>query len=300
VKRPLGAAAACLVLVALLTACDDEPSERSPTSHRLGVGDTYVALGDSYTAAPRTGPIAVASGCFNTTVNYPHQIADATGMELIDNSCSGANTKMLRIPQRLRFGAEHPPQIEDVDEATDLVTIRLGANDYGLFARIVLCARLFGPDEPGTPCADLDASGAGTDIDTRLGQVADNLERSLADIQRRAPDARIVVVGYPRLTPDEGSCALLPVPAGDYAYVTRIITGLNHALEDAAKTVGATYIDMYAASEGHDICSVEPWVAGLPRDDNGARTPPEGATAWHPYAAEGQAVAQLVLAELER
>jgi hypothetical protein len=49
---------------------------------------------------------------------------------------------------------------------------------------------------------------------------------------------------------------------------------------------------MSAASEGHDICADEPWIAGAP-------IAPPGATAWHPYAAEGQAVAALVLAELE-
>jgi hypothetical protein len=29
----------------------------------------------------------------------------------------------------------------------------------------------------------------------------------------------------------------------------------------AAKHAGAVYVDMYPASEGHDICSADPWIA---------------------------------------
>ena len=49
---------------------------------------------------------------------------------------------------------------------------------------------------------------------------------------------------------------------------------------------------MEGASEGHDTCGEEPWMAG-PVPGPAPRAP------WHPYAAEGQAVAELVLAELE-
>ena len=278
-----------LALAAALTACQDEPARRSPVSRALGEGDQYVALGDSYTAAPNTGPQVGRNGCFNTVVNYPHRIADATGMDLTDNSCNGATTNALTVPQLTPAG-EHEPQLDAVDEDTDLVTIRLGANDDSMYSRIIGCARFFGADAPGTPCAEADARKP-HNLTVAVDDLADSLLGGLEEIGDRAPEARIIVIGYPQVIPEEGTCDLLPLPAGDYSYAREIIEGLNTALESAAAEVDATYIDMYAASEGHDICSDEPWIAGAP-------IAPTGATAWHPYAAEGQAVAELVLAEL--
>jgi hypothetical protein len=280
-----------LAVLSALAGCDDEPSARS-VDYVVGPGDQYVALGDSYTAAPRTAPNADTNGCSNTTANYPHRIADATGVDLDDNSCNGATTKALTLPQPLGLTRENDPQLDDVGEDTDLVTIRLGANDDSLFSRIIGCARIFGADAPGTPCADADATKGETALLPALADVEDSLVAGLAEIGERAPDARVVVIGYPHVIPTEGTCELLPLPAGDYAYARQIIDGLNEALESAAEEADVTFVDMYPASEGHDICAAEPWIAGAP-------IAPVGATAWHPYAAEGQAVAELVLAELE-
>jgi len=300
VKQRYAVPVVLLTLAATVAACTDEPTQPRETRHTIGKGDEYVALGDSYTAAPGTGPKVANNGCFNTTVNYPHRVAAATGATLVDNSCNGATTNALTVPQLIRNGTdETDPQLDAVDEGTDLVTMRLGANDYFLYSRIIQCAFRFSADAPGTPCADFDASGGEASLDSRLGDLRNNLDRGLASIQDRAPDAEVIVIGYPRVAPDEGTCDLLPVPADDYEYVRRIIEGINAALEDAAEAADVTFIDMYAVSEGHDICGDEPWIAGAPTGPDGSLVVPEGATRWHPYAAEGQVVAELVLAELE-
>jgi hypothetical protein len=296
VKQRCALVIALIAVVAGLTACEAEKSSRDARPRVVEKGDEYVALGDSYTAAPQTGDNADRSGCQNTEVNYPHRVAEAIGLDLVDNSCNGASTNALTNPQRIPSIVpgqvrENPPQLDDVDDDTDLVTIRLGANDYGLFARIIQCARNYA-GQSGSPCTDLDANGGANSLDARLADVRDNLDTALEEIGRRAPDATIVVLGYPHVAPDEGTCDLLPVPDEDYDYVRRIIEGLNTDLEGAAEAAGATYIDMYAVSEGHDICGEQPWVAGAP-------IRPTGATAWHPYAAESQAAAELILEALE-
>jgi hypothetical protein len=295
VKQRCAPVIALLAVVAGLTACEAENPARDARPWAVEKGDEYVALGDSYTAAPQTGDNADRSGCQNTRVNYPHRIAEAIGLELLDNSCNGASTNSLTNAQQIPSivpgqRRENPPQLDAIDEDTDLVTMRLGANDYGLFARIIQCARNF-EGQSGSPCADLDASGDNS-LDDRLPDVRANLDAALAEIEERAPDATVVVLGYPHVAPEEGTCDLLPVPDDDYDYVRRIIEGLNTALEGAAEAAGVTYIDMYAVSEGHDICGEQPWVAGAP-------IRPNGATAWHPYAAESQAAAELVLEALE-
>lgn len=288
------------VLVAalsMLTACrgdpDHEPIAKPDWPYQVHEGDQYVALGDSYTAAPRTGRKAPGSGkCQNTVTNYPHRIARKTGVELIDASCNGASTPSLRHEQQ---ATRNPPQLDVVDQDTDLITFRLGANDESLYAHIIQCAVLLAlsPDDAdGDPCTELDADQDEKSVDVLLPKVQDAIHKALEAVKKRAPEARIIVISYPRVAPDHGTCEAFPLPAGDYAYARRIIEGVNEGLKTAAEDVGADYIDMYAASKGHDVCSKQPWVAGYPKPDSG------DAAAWHPYPAESEAVAKLVLAEL--
>ena len=91
--------------------------------------------------------------------------------------------------------------------------------------------------------------------------------------------------------PDSGTCVGLPLAAGDYAEGRRISEALDAALQRAARRTSTTYVDMYAASEGHDICSDDPWV-------NGQKTIQGKALAYHPFAEEQRAVADLVLEKL--
>ena len=80
----------------------------------------------------------------------------------------------------------------------------------------------------------------------------------------------------------------LPLAAGDYAYGERVNRALTEALRYAAKATGSTYVDVWAASQGHDICSDDPWI-------NGAVNDQKRAAAYHPFAAEQIAVADLVV-----
>ena len=55
----------------------------------------------------------------------------------------------------------------------------------------------------------------------------------------------------------------------------------------AATATGATYVDVWKASQGHDICSADPWI-------NGSVDHKGKALRYHPFAAEQAAVAELV------
>ncbi len=280
-----------MLLVGGVVACapDPEPDVGPISKSSVGEGDVYVALGDSYTSAPGTGPTAGIPECQQTSVNYPHLIAEATGVTLIDNSCGGATTDSLSEPQSIGARA-HAPQLDAVTTETTLVTISLGANNYALFAGIARCAVPGAPQLGGTPCADADAIAA-LSVPVALEAVENDLLRAAYEIKTRAPDALIIVVGYPQVVPAVGTCLLLPIAAGDYPFARRILAGLNQALETAAAAIDAAFIDVAAASDGHDICSADPWMAGV-------EAPLGGATPWHPYPAEQRAVAELVLAEL--
>ena len=298
--RPLAAATACLALTASLAACDgsEEKKPNGGASYRLGEGDQYVAIGDSYTSAPGTGPKAAGSpaSCSQTSVNYPHRIAEATGAELADHSCNGANTTAVLGPQETVNSHQliQEPQIDGVGDDTDLITFRLGANDYSLINRTFQCSIAYARHSLGSseaPCTALDASSQGGPAEQALAKLKTNVQDVLGDLKDRAPNAKIIVIGYPQILPASGTCDLFPLAPGDEAWAHEILDGLNDALQAGAESIDAPYIDMTGPSEGHDTCSDDPWMAGL-------KPVPGAAVAFHPFTAEAQAVAQLVLDEL--
>ncbi len=123
-----------------------------------------------------------------------------------------------------------------------------------------------------------------------LAQMHSRYVKVLAAIRNRAPDARILVVGYPRLLSDSEGCRdRFPVARGDVDYSRRSFDRLIETVEAAAADAGVEYVDVAAASEGHDLCSDEPWINGK-LDDR--RT---GATPYHPTPEEQAAVAELIL-----
>ena len=62
-------------------------------------------------------------------------------------------------------------------------------------------------------------------------------------------------------------------------------------LRKAALATGSTYVDVWTASSGHDICSDDPWI-------NGSVNNERAAARYHPFAKEQAAVADLVTAAL--
>ncbi len=241
----------------------------------------YVALGDSYTAGPLI-PMQRddAPGCFRSTLNYPALLADLLDVATYaDASCSGARSEDVLGRQDLMFDNRARPQVRLLSEETDLVTIGLGGNDFGLFGSI--SGGCGGPAEgkqwlsKATPCRD--RFGASKARDAR--RVRASLGKALDAVREAAPDADVYVVGYPRLLPDEGSCRVAGFTAGDAAWARRVAGLLNRSLRLAAEDAGATYVDLYPVSEGHDICAGKhAWV-------NGVRTQLGKAAAYHPFQA---------------
>nr|WP_301539767.1 SGNH/GDSL hydrolase family protein [Nocardioides sp. zg-DK7169] len=249
---------------------------------------TYVALGDSFTSGPLIPTNDHAGGCLRSDHNYPSLVAQEAGLELVDVSCSGARTADLTGTQTV-FGNAHPPQLDAVDPDTDVITVGIGGNDEDVASLLFgYCASLGAADPTGTPCT-LQDSAQPVPMAARLQTVRTNLDAAFAEIRERAPEAEVIAVGYPQLLPAQGSCPdRLPIAPGDYAWARGLNAELNDAVADAASRAGFDFVDMWAASEGHDICAAEPWV-------NGAASDPEAALAFHPFAVYEREVADRVL-----
>jgi lysophospholipase L1-like esterase len=295
-------AAVAVTALAALAGCDDggRPASvgnadvTSSTAASTSPFPTYVALGDSYTAAPGVPRTEQRTGCFRSSGNYPALVARRLGSTVVDVSCPGATTLDLSGKQR-SGGRAQPPQFAALTADTSLVTLGMGGNDLGLFTTLIrTCGKLSLDDPGGSPCRDVMRSGAGGDLLVeKVARIGTRVSASLQAIHRGSPNARVVLVGYPQPVPAKGTCPILPLAAGDYPYVRSIVADLNEALRKAADGEDATYVDVQKASAGHDICAgPDAWV-------NGNTTDLTRAIAFHPFAAEQQAVADLVVARLE-
>jgi lysophospholipase L1-like esterase len=258
--------------------------------------DRYVALGDSYTAAPRRPKPERIRGCLRSKHNYPRLVADELeNTELVDVSCSGASTDNMFSNQAFSDGdGTRPPQLDAVTPDVDLVTVSIGANDFRLFnSMIIVCLDVEKTDPDGAPCRERNTQGTRDRLRRTIKRIAPRVHRVVEDIRERAPEARVLLVGYPKLLPKVGACPRrLPLASGDFAYARHINRRLAAAVAEAGKSAGAEYVNLFRASKGHDICSDEPWIAGI-RDVH------RQAMGLHPYRTEQRAVADLILAQLQ-
>jgi lysophospholipase L1-like esterase len=293
---------AAVLLVAGCTPARSTPGGTSASSPRptattspASEAQRYVALGDSYSAGPLIPTSDLAGGCLRSDHNYPSLLARQLHVRSFrDVTCSGATTADLTHVQRTFGDARIPPQLDAVTKRTTLVTVGIGGNDLDLFTTLVsTCTRLRTSDPTGAPCTRQLAT-RGVDLRKVTSTISGNVERSLRAIRAKvAPGATVLLVGYLRQVPPSGTCAALPLATGDYAVGRRISAALNQALHRAAQRTGVRFVDMYAQSAGHDICSAHPWV-------NGAVTDRQRALAYHPFASGMRADAAGVRAALGR
>lgn len=297
--RGLLRSSALLVGALLLGACsagsggspDSAPESDSvvsaPPETSLPEVRSYVALGDSFTSAPFVPSTDLAGGCFRSDSNYPSLLADELDSEhFVDVSCGAATTADVTGPQATVDGRGRvPPQLRAVRPDADLVTIGIGANDEDFFAVVA------------STCVASAAAGLCTDeflqqTSAALPRTRDRVATVLQQVQRRAPEAEVVLVGYPRLVAPGRECENIPVSGDRLTEIAALERSLNRSLRSAARRTGALFVDMHGVSRGHEVCSSEPWV-------NGVRTDEEEALALHPFAAGQKAVAEQVLAVLQ-
>jgi lysophospholipase L1-like esterase len=228
----------------------------------------YVALGDSYTAGPGVpNQTADAPGCGRSDHNYPHLVAQALGAaRFTDASCGSATTAHMTEPQPLAGGVSHPPQLDALDPDVDLVTLGISGNDIG-FGEIITSCVVHSVVLPITAPCRAHYTRDGDELGRRIEATAPKVAAVLATIRRRAPQARILVVGYPVILPATGpGCwPLMPIAVGDVAWLRTVEGRLNAMLAEQAADAGATFVDTYTSSVGHDVCRLpgQKWVEGL-------------------------------------
>lgn len=220
----------------------------------------YVALGDSYAAGPIIPNQIAPLGCLKSDHNYAHLAAPSIGLTLRDPSCSGATTVNMTNPQSTELGT-NPPQFNSLDAETTRVSLTIGGNDIG-FSEVALSCITANPFS--TPCKDKYDSGGKDQIAERIAATAPKVAAVLQGIHARSPSAKVFVVNYAAIFPETGfGCwPQMPIGFGDVPYLRAKEKELNAMLATQAAANGATVVDWYKASIGHDACkgSSTRWV----------------------------------------
>jgi lysophospholipase L1-like esterase len=252
-----------------------------------------VALGDSYTAGlllplDRT---AKPAGCFRSTASYPALVARSLHAPRFTNAaCESAGVADLTRPETTSAGT-NPPQLDALKPDDSLVMLTLGGDDFGFTHVLNSCMGLSFSDLDGSPCqARHQAQVSGLIAAERPKMTA-----ALTAIHSKAPRARVLLLGYPDLFPQHGGCwPVVPFTTGDVAFLRSAEMTLNAMLAAAAAAAGATYVDTYTVTTGHDMCQ-----NARVKDVEGL-IPTSMAWSFHPNARGQAAMAARALAALGR
>ncbi|WP_310526158.1 SGNH/GDSL hydrolase family protein [Nocardioides sp.] len=250
-------AALLVVVVLAATACSGasgiDADMLEPDSFGTLPSDVdYVALGDSYSAGPLITTIrSDPSGCVRSTDNYPAFLAGWLSVATYtDVTCSGADTRDLISRQRLLDGKRVAPQLDALAADTDLVTLGIGGNDFGIFSSLIDCVEGCSP-------------GRQRGLLRAAGRVEQRVAGAVRAIAKRAPEAEIYVVGYPQVLPEQETCPAVALPPAQLAAAARIALRLNDSLRAGSEAEGASYVDLGPASQGHDVCAGKAaWING--------------------------------------
>src|SRR4051794_22125797 len=166
----------------------------------------YVALGSSFASGPGIEPVLDA-GCGRSGSNYAHLVADHLGFDLVDAACGGATAHNLpTAPQVLLTGGTVPPQLHSLGPDADLVTVTVGGNDVDYLLTLLRCS--YRVDPGGAPAGAGAFFGTPVDaaaVDSALAALPGKLAGLVAAVRGRAPRARLLLVDYLTVLPQDGA-----------------------------------------------------------------------------------------------
>ncbi|MBM0229314.1 MULTISPECIES: SGNH/GDSL hydrolase family protein [Micromonospora] len=199
----------------------------------------YVALGDSYSSGVGAGPYDLST-CLRSQKSYAPLWAAAHAVSSFRfPACGGAVTADVINSQ-----------VGSLSSSTTLVTITIGGNDAG-FADVITSCR-FGSTSTCTNAVNEAKSFATATLPGRL-------DATYAAIRNRAPNARLVVLGYPRLF-ETNYCGLLAMSTYKRTILNEAADLLASVIAGRAGAAGATFVDTRPYFAGHGVCAADPWI----------------------------------------
>jgi len=234
----LGLALGVLLATLPAVSATAAPPDRSPRP-------SYVALGDSYASGVGTGRYREdGSDCRRSSYAYPVLLADARRYDLRFRACSGATIAHVRSTQ---LGA--------LNARTRYVTLSVGGNDVG-FARVLT-----------TCAAPWWLTDCGAAVDRAQAVIRDllpgMLRRLYAAVRARAPRAKVVVVGYPRIFSGTDCDPGTWFSRREQQRLNRTADLLDARIGRAARDAGFAFASPGRRFRGHAVCDRGAWLNGL-------------------------------------
>ena len=214
-----------------------------PTAH--AAPPSYVALGDSYSSGTGTRSyLDDGTSCQRSTYAYPALIAAARGYALNFRACAGARVADVTTTQ---LGA--------LSASTSYVTISVGGNDAGFADVLTECA---------TPWWAGDCDGAIDDAQYFItNTLPGRLSTLYASIRAKAPNAKVVVVGYPRIFMGEDCNAGTWFSPAEMTRLNQTADLLNSRTSTQASAKGFSFANPTSRFVGHAVCDDVEWINGL-------------------------------------
>ncbi|MEU6525899.1 SGNH/GDSL hydrolase family protein [Streptomyces sp. NPDC046924] len=200
----------------------------------------YVALGDSYSSGVGAGSYIGSSGdCKRSTKAHPYLWAAANSPSSFDfTACSGARTDDVLSGQ-----------LGPLSATTGLVSISVGGNDAG-FADVMTTCVL----QSDSTCLSRIATARAYVESTLPGR----LDSVYSAIRTRAPNARVVVLGYPRFYQLGTSC--LGLSETKRKAINDAADFLDTTIAQRARAHAFAFGDVRTTFTGHEICSANSWL----------------------------------------
>ncbi|MGO4599864.1 SGNH/GDSL hydrolase family protein [Terrabacter sp. 2RAF25] len=235
-RRALGAGLTSLVGIGAALAL-------SPPA--VAAGGSYVALGDSYSSGTGTRTyISDGTSCQRSVYAYPSLDAASLGLALTFRACSGATVADVTNTQ-----------LSALSSSTAYVTISVGGNDAGFADVLTECAQ---------PAWMSDCNGA---IDGAQSVINNTLPGRLStlysSIRTKAPNAKVIVVGYPHIFNGEDCNAFTWFSPTEESRLNATADLLNSRTSSAAAARGFTFVNPAQKFVGHAVCDSPEWLNGL-------------------------------------
>jgi lysophospholipase L1-like esterase len=203
----------------------------------------YVALGDSYSSGVGSG--SYINSCDVSESAYPYLYDKAhSSIAFTDEACSGAKTSDVISSQ---LGA--------LSSSTNLVSITIGGNDAGFSTVMEDCVL-----EGTSGCVSAVDSAESYAKNTLPGL----LDTTYADIRKDAPNAHVIVLGYPEFYDLSQSSGCVGLSGTSRTAVNGAADELDSVIAtEAAKYGNFVYEDVRSNFSGHEICDSSPWLHSL-------------------------------------
>ncbi|HEY9474129.1 MAG TPA: SGNH/GDSL hydrolase family protein [Mycobacteriales bacterium] len=202
----------------------------------------YAALGDSYSSG--VGTSGATGDCLRSPQGYPQLWVNTHAVSSFQfAACSGATTDDVLANQLTALNA-----------GTDLVSITIGGNDTGFADTLTTCQL------NGDSACQTAVNNARTAATTTLPGKLDN---TYAAIRSRAPNARVVVLGYPRLFELTSSCGFFGLDLFKRTILNQGADDLEAVIAGHAAAAGFNFVDTRGIFTGHGVCGSSPWINGF-------------------------------------